>query len=342
MGAWIRLGGPHVNIDVHTHVVPEHFPPVGGRKAGTRWPQMVHGGSGKANVMFEGRNFRTVLDRCWNVGRRITEMPEQGIDKQVLSPMPRLLDYDLDPDDALDLSRYINEDIARMMDEAPDRFYGLGSVPLQDVALSTRELERIKALGLQGVEVQTNIGGKNLGEPQFLPFLKEVERLGLCVFSHAQNPTFNDRMTAAAQNSIGFPVENGLAVAGVITGRVLEECPDLRICFSHGGGVFAQLLPRMQNQWKGGGDLKELLPKSPIEYAQQCYYDDIFFDVRTLRYLIDVVGIRQVMIGSDYPFGGNFRFEVKPDQEFDELGLSQEERVAVGSENCLRFLGITP
>ena len=328
-------------IDVHTHIVPENFPPVGNRKAGPRWPHMDHTGPDSANVMYEGKNYRTVLNRCWDVPRRIAEMPDQGVDKQVLSPMPRLLNYDLDPADALDQSRYINEVIVRMMEEAPDRFYGLGSVPLQDVELSTRELRRIKELGLQGIEVQTNIAGKNLGDAEYRPFLKEVESLGLSIFSHAQNPTFPDRMVGeAGENSVGFPMENGFAVAGVITGRVLVDCPNLRICFSHGGGVFTQLLPRMENQWQGGGALKQALPKSPTEYARQCYYDDIFFNNTTLRYLIDMVGASQVMVGSDYPFGGGWRFNVKPEDEFEQIKLTNAEKEAIGYRNCLRFLGL--
>ena len=330
-------------IDVHTHIVPEHFPDVGNRRAGARWPSMEHTAPGTAHVMYEGRNFRTVLDRCWSVPRRIAEMPDQGVDRQVLSPMPRLLNYDLDPADALDLSRYLNEVIARMMDEAPERFYGLGSVPLQDVELSTRELARIKALGLQGIEVQTNIAGKNLADVEFRPFLREVERLGLAIFSHAQNPTFADRIVGEATlNSVGFPIENALAVAAIITGGVLEECPDLRICFSHGGGTFAQLLPRIENQWQGGGPLRDVLPQSPTAYARRCYYDDVFFDNRTLRYLIDMVGASQVMVGSDYPFGGTFRSSLNPEDEFEQLGLTPEEREAIGFRNCLRFLGIAP
>ena len=328
-------------IDVHTHIVPEHFPPVGNRKAGARWPQMDHIGPDSANVMFEGRSFRTVLSRCWSVPRRIAEMPEQGVDRQVLSPMPRLLNYDLEPEDALDMARYLNEVIVKMIDEAPDRFYGLGAVPLQDVEVSTKELTRIKELGLLGVEVQTNIDGKNLGDPEFRPFLKEIERLGLSIFSHAQNPTFSERMVGpAAQNSVGFPIENGFAVAGIITGGVLVDYPNIRICFSHGGGVFTQLLPRMQNQWDGGGAMKELLPKSPLEYARQLFYDDIFFNNLTLRYLMDMVGTSQVMVGSDYPFGGGFRFDLKPDDEFEQLKLTSDEQEAIGYRNCLRFLGI--
>ena len=111
-------------IDAHTHIVPEHFPPVGARAAGNRWPSMDHTGPDTANVMIAGRNFRTVVDRCWSVPRRMREMaaPDYAVDRQVLSPMPELLAYRLEPRDGLDLARYLNEVLMRMVDAAPDRF----------------------------------------------------------------------------------------------------------------------------------------------------------------------------------------------------------------------------
>lgn len=328
-------------IDAHTHIVPEHFPDVGSRKASGRWPRMEHIEGSRANVLYGSSNFRTVQNGCWSVPKRIAEMPAHGVDKQVLSPMPRLLNYDLEVEDAIELTRWINDDIARMIDAAPDRFYGLGAIPLHHVDASIKELRRIKEHGLLGVEVQTNIGGKNLGDAEFRPFLKELESLNLCIFSHAQNPTFEDRFVGeAGANGVGFPVENGLAAAGVLLGRVMVDCPNLRILFSHGAGVFTQLLPRLQNQWQGGGGLKDVLPKSPYEYAQMFYYDDIFFDNRTLRYLIEMVGMSQMVVGSDYPFGSGYRMAHHPDVIFKELGLSAADFEAFSSKNCLRFLGV--
>jgi len=110
-------------IDAHTHVVPEHFPPVGSRGAGDRWPSMDHTGPDTANVMIAGRNFRTVLDRCWSAPRRLQEMaaPEYAVDRQVLSPMPELLAYRLEPQDGLNLARYMNEFLMRMVDQEPER-----------------------------------------------------------------------------------------------------------------------------------------------------------------------------------------------------------------------------
>ena len=332
-----------VIIDIHTHIVPEHFPPVGDRAAGGLWPSMDHqpdDGSGfaKANVVIQGRNFRTVLDRCWSVSRRVDELAGQGIDRQVLSPMPELMTYRLSPEDGLAISRYMNETIARMMDAQPERFYGLGCVPLQDVDLAAQELTNIQQLGLQGVEILSNIEGISPGDAQFLPFFKEVEALGLAVFVHAQHPTFSDRILGrgALENAVGFPIESALAAASFVSGGTLEACPSLRLCISHGGGTFTQLLPRVQRFWDNGG-LQQQIPLPPTEYARRMYYDDILFNNQSLRYLIDTVGVTQVIVGSDYPF--QFRVQT-PQDEFDALGLSATEREQLSSANALRFLGL--
>jgi aminocarboxymuconate-semialdehyde decarboxylase len=328
-------------IDIHTHIVPEHFPPVGTRLAGNRWPSMDHVEPGKANVMIAGRNFRTVLDCCWHVPRRLQEIaePNYAVDRQVLSPMPELLAYRLTPQDGLDLARYLNEVLLRMVEQAPERFYALGSVPLQDVELAIAELEQIKRQGLHGVEVLSNVNGKSLGEPEFLPFFQAAERLGIPIFVHAQHPTFMDRIVGPSflENAVGFPIEGALGIASIITGKVMEACPQLRLAFSHGGGTFMQLLPRIENAWRKNSAMQAHLPKPPSEYARMFFYDDIFFDNRTLQYLLDTVGSSQVMIGSDYPF---MLREQTPQEEFDILGLTPVEREAIGSDNCLRFLGV--
>ena len=264
---------------------------------------------------------------------------DYAVDRQVLSPMPELLAYRLEPQDGLDLARHLNEVLMRMVDQAPDRFYALGSVPLQDVELATAELARVKSLGLHGVELLSNVNGKSLGEPEFLPFFKAAEELDVSVFVHAQQATFMDRVVGPPfiENIVAFPLEGALGIASMITGGLMEACPRLRLCFSHGGGTFTQLLPRLENAWHKNPNFHALMPRTPSEYARMFFYDDVFFDNRTVRYLIDTVGASQVVIGSDYPF--MFR-DQSPEDEFNDLQLTAEEREWVGSENCLRFLGL--
>jgi aminocarboxymuconate-semialdehyde decarboxylase len=328
-------------IDVHTHIVPEHFPPRLERVAGENWPLMEHGRTkpGTADVMVAGKNYRTVDDQCWSSTRRISDLAQQGIDRQVISPMPRLLDYAINAEDGRDLARYLNKTIAEFVQSYPERFYGLGSVPMQDVDLAVAELAGVKDLGLHGVEITTHVNGISPGDSRFLPFWKEVERLSLSVFVHGQDPTFSQRLVGPAylENAIGFPMENALAAASVVTGGIMEACPKLRVCFSHGGGPFTMVLPRIQHLWHNSASLQEAIKRPPVEYAQMLFYDDILFDNRALRYLIDVVGSSQVLIGSDYPFMSRPQL---PNDEFAFLALSADDVEGIGWRNCLRFLGV--
>ena len=159
------------------------------------------------------------------------------------------------------------------------------------------------------------------------------------IFVHAQHATFMDRVTGPPfiENIVAFPLEGALGIASMITGGLMEACPGLKLLFSHGGGTFTQLLPRLENAWHKNPNFQALMPRKPSEYARMFFYDDVFFDNRTVRYLIDTVGASQVVIGSDYPF--MFR-DQSPDDEFDELQLTAEEREWISSANCLRFLGL--
>ncbi len=159
-------------IDVHAHVVPEHFPPYIGSKAPPDWPSMAAAQPCHRSVMISGKVYRTVSDRCWDTGKRLADLTEMGLSLQVVSPMPELLSYWMPAADAQQLLRYTNDAIAAMATESGGRIAGLGAVPLQDIDLAIRELEYVvRVLGFAGVEVGSNINGDPIGHPRFDPFL---------------------------------------------------------------------------------------------------------------------------------------------------------------------------
>lgn len=326
---------------MHTHIVPQEFPHLPDRPSGDAFPSMAQKDGGRAAIMIGGQEYRTVRDVCWDAPQRVEEMLREGTDKQALSPLPELLMYHLDPRDGADLARHLNETIARMVSARSDRFYGLGSAPMQDIELAVAELRRIRELGLHGVEIRSNIEGRSLGEERFRPFFHEAAALGLAVFVHANRPTVADRLAhipaVVADAPLGFPIESGLAGASLIWSGLLDELPDLRVCVSHGGGVLMQLLARSDQNWRTREAVRKLLPKPPFEYAAMLYYDDMAFGTAPLRYLIDHVGAGQVMVGSDWQGAGPK--DPAPEDEFEALGLTAEERELIGWRNALRYLG---
>ncbi|HEY4983234.1 MAG TPA: amidohydrolase family protein [Pseudolabrys sp.] len=328
-------------IDIHTHIVPAEFPSRAGKHGGAQWPYMApaHDCHHK-NVMIDGKTFRTVTDECWDVERRKDAMARMGIARQVLSPMPELLSYWLPLDDALALTCHVNNTIAAMVNCAPDRFIGLGSVPMQDPDVAARELERLMRDGFHGVELGSNINGLALGDPRFESFFAAAEQLGAAIFVHALHPSGQERIVGppGLMAYIGFPLETAYTIASLMTGGTLTRYPRLRLAFSHGGGAFASILPRLAHGWKLKPEIAERIGISPHEHARRLYYDTLVYDAHTLRFLIDSFGVRQLCIGTDFPFDVH---EHQPVEAVATLKLSDGDVKLLHHDNAARFLGET-
>jgi aminocarboxymuconate-semialdehyde decarboxylase len=334
-----------MQIDMHAHVIPENFPAADGRHE--RWPVMDHFEPGKAKVMIGGENFRTADASSWDYDRRLEDMAAQKVDAQVVSPLPELTSYWFDAKDGLDICRYTNEAIAESCHKYPALFYGLGMVPLQDPDLAAKELSGIKSGGLAGIELGSNINGKSLGAPEFQAFFQEADRLQVPIFVHASRPTFNARISPRLGNSVGYPMDTGASIASMIDSGTAEMCPTLRIAFAHGGGTLPFMLPRMQHGWSfewneeppSARRAANMDParKAPVEYARRFYYDTLVFDARAIRFLAEIIGVSQLLVGTDYPY---LPTEAPVGKTLNSLGLDAKAVEDIAWNNCFRFLGI--
>ena len=324
-------------IDVHCHVVPESFPPYAGRNANVPWPSMAEAHACHRHVMIQGKVYRTVSDGCWSAPRRIEAMGGMGVTRQAISPMPELLSYWLPLEDAKVMVRFLNDQIAAMISLAPERFIGLGAVPLQDVDSAIREMEHcLGSLKFSGVEVASHVNGTSIGDPRFAPFFAAAERLGAAVFVHALRPAGQDRIVGAfPEQAVCFPGDIGLACASMITGGIAAKHPQLRIAFSHGGGVMSILLPRLVHAWNVFPKAKESLAESPEVTAKRFFYDELVFSSSAMRFLMDTFGKTQIVVGTDYPFALGDLTPMKSLSHLDKATLA-----AVTSANARRFLGL--
>jgi aminocarboxymuconate-semialdehyde decarboxylase len=293
-------------IDVHSHVVPRELPvdPTGGQIGA--WPSVHCEACGRRAQVFMGtRPFREIDDRSWSVQRRIADMDADGVAAQALSPMPELLSYWLDPGPALEVTRRVNDTIASMVAARPDRFFGLGAVPLQDPDLAAREIRDLRRrYGMMGVQIGSNINGAYLGDARFDPVFAAAEAEGLAIFVHSLHPlqsrdlAHHPLLTPFA----GFTVDTGLCAATLIMEGVLERFPKLRIGFSHGGGVLAPLLHRMEFGWRSTNGFEGRLPQSPKTYARRFFYDSLVYDEAYLQHLATEIAPDQLFLGTDYPY----------------------------------------
>lgn len=326
-------------IDIHTHVVPASFPRYAGRGQDVPWPSMVEAHACHKHVMISGKVYRTVSDGCWSVPRRLDAMAEQRVARQVLSPMPELLSYWLPLDDARTLLRFMNDTIASMVARVPERFIGLGAVPLQDTDAAIDELHRVmNELSCNGVEIASHVNGVSIGDARFEPFFAEAERIGAAIFVHALRPAGQDRIVGPLpEQAVCFPGDIALAAASMITGGMGTRHPKLRIAFSHGGGALPMLLPRLVHAWGAFPKAKETMSESPRDVARRFYYDQLVFDPKAVRFLVESYGSSQVCVGSDYPFNMG---DMDPLGTLEKAGLDPEAVKAIRSGNATRFLGL--
>jgi aminocarboxymuconate-semialdehyde decarboxylase len=326
-------------IDIHTHIVPESFPPYVGKNTNLPWPSMADAHPCHKHVMIQGKVYRTVSDGSWSVPRRIEEMGAMGVGRQAISPMPELLSYWLPLADAKVMVRYLNEQIAAMVDKAPERFIGLGAVPLQDVDSAIDELKAcMKDFHFSGVEIASHVNGVSIGDPRFEPLFAAAESLGAAIFVHALRPAGQDRIVGPfPEQAVCFPGDIGLAAASMITGGTAARHPRLRIAFSHGGGVMSILLPRLVHAWNMFPKAKESLSESPEIAAKRFYYDELVFSPRAIRFLVDTYGESQICVGTDYPFALG---DAKPLQTLKNTELETKILQLITEGNAKRFLGL--
>ena len=270
---------------------------------------------------------------------RMAVLDAQGIDWQVVAPPPPQCYYQSPIEHAIKGSQMVNDGVAEWVGQRPDRFAGLGTVPLQSPDDAVKELDRcINDLGLKGVMILTNVDGKEVGDDMFEPFWRKAEELGALVMIHPNGFTEGERFHEYYfSNVLGNPLETTTALHYLIFNGVLERMPDLRILGVHGGGFLPAYSGRIDHAWGARKDCNAGLPKPPTEYLRKMFFDSVVFTHHQLENLVKVFGEDQIVMGTDYPYD---MADYDPVGHVATSGLSDTEKAKVGGENAVRILGL--
>ncbi len=329
-------------IDIHTHLVPQCLWQT--VDAGQSWYGLrAEPGQPAGTLIRDGKRVHMPGTKMrFTPAQRLQDMEAEGTDLQVVSIHTPLFGYDLEPLQGRQLARDVNDEIASMTRQWPQRFAGLATLPVQDVGAAITELERaVTVLGLKGAELDTVANGHTWDEPQFTPLFKAAEALGAVLFFHPQ-PVDNLLLARTDKygisNSIGVPVEDALVVATLIFGGIFEACPGLKVCIAHGGGPACFGMGRMDRAWQVRSEARLHIQKPPSTYQRRLYYDCVTNSEAALRFLIDQVGIDRVVLGSDWPF---VQWDPSPEGWVRGLtSLTAEEKDKILWKNLEELLGL--
>ncbi len=329
-----------LKIDMHTHIIPEKLPNFADKFGYGDFIHLLHHRQGYARMMKGDKFFREIQANCWDPHIRIEEYNNFNVDLQVVCTIPVMFSYWADAEDCLDLSKFLNDDIAETVQKYPKHYLGLGTVPMQDPELAIKELERLKELGFPGIQIGSNVNNHNLSKPRFFEFWQACEDLGMAVMIHPWEMMGREHMEKYwLPWLVGMPAETTRAVTSMIFGGVFERYKKLRVCFSHAGGSFLSTIGRIEHGFNCRPDLVAVHNDvNPREYLGKFWIDSITHDEKYLRYCIDMIGSAKICLGSDYPFPLG---DLEIGKFIEEMNLPQEDLDNIMYRSTLDWLGLS-
>jgi aminocarboxymuconate-semialdehyde decarboxylase len=300
------LDSPDLMVDIHAHFVAPDLIAEARRNPSSYHLQVVDGADGSAHLLFDnGLRIRPFFPRLCDVAVRLAEMDADGVDVEVVSTWMDVVGYWLSGPAAVRWHRLQNDTLADLARHHPHRFRAIGTVPLQDPAAAAEEVDYIAShLGLRGLQVAANFGGRELDDPDLDRVWARVQEHGLFIFLHPHlhlPPPRLDRYLLA--NLIGNPLDTTIGFASLVFGGVLDRFPELKFGLAHGGGNVPYQIGRFDRGYEAHPDCRvHELSGPPSTYLSRFYFDTIVFDPARLAFLADSVGTDHLLFGTDRPF----------------------------------------
>ena len=334
-------------IDMHAHYWPRGL--LAAAREGREWFGWRPGAgpSGEPTLELAGETI------AFNAPAKDLEDPKarqkirwetQGIDFEALMIVGFLWNYHLSPDDGAAYCREVNEELSELQASDPAHYRGLGLLPMQDQAAALEELRyATEVLGLQSFAMATHVNGLDLDHPTVVPIIDAMADADVSITVH---PAYFDKIGDKDRfakhhfkSSFGAPIESSIALLSLAYDGLMDRHPELRIWFTHGGGIAMYTAGRFETHWNRLAADKKPMLHEPSQYLKRVHVDCLVHDDSSLRFLIERVGISPITLGTDYPFvwdhpGGaaNWIREAP--------FLSAEEKEDILWRNAARFLRI--
>ena len=321
-------------IDTHAHFVPQ-----------TMLDAVVSGSASFKNieVLKDDKAFklafmgaaptRPIMPKLRELETREAWLSENGIDVQISGGWLDSFAYGVPADEGAAWSRFMNEHLLEQMRGKSYR-EPLATVPLQDGKLAAEVLREAMAAGFSGAMIGTQPKGLsgNLDDPELNPFWEAASETAAALYLHPMFGCGDDRLLDYDMiNAVGRGVDTTTAIARMIYAGHFTKYNGMKMVLSHGGGALPYVLGRMNRNY--------LMHKDdgyadPVEQMANLWYDTVLFDPRTLRFLVELFGAEQVVLGSDYPFPIG---DMMPSKIVHDANLSEVDTSAILGDNAAKL-----
>lgn len=291
-------------IDLHCHLFPEAWWRLARSEGARLGTSFYRRPDGREAVRAPGDFDYPLGEELWSVDALAAGLPGRGLTGAALSVAPPTLSYWADPGLGAELAAAMNDDLAAAVRRQPQRFVALATLPLQDMGRAVAELGRCLARPeFRGVMIGSNLGGRNLDDPYFLPLWEAADAAATTVFVHPYQVLGSDRLQRYyLWNSIGMVTETCLAIESLIFGGVYARFGRMRTYFAHGGGSFPWLRGRAEHAFRHVQHASFPVERPPSAFTDRVYVDNLCFLPSALTWLAAELGSDHVAVGSDYPF----------------------------------------
>jgi aminocarboxymuconate-semialdehyde decarboxylase len=321
-------------IDFHNHFYPGAY--IEELKKEKGYASVSTDPQGRLLIHYTG-DYNVVVGPHIDLEHRLRDMDRTGIDMQVLTLTTPGVEREA-PERGVKLAKLTNDGFAEIIDDHPDRFTALATLPLQDPEAAVEELERaVEELGLKGAMLLSNVNGKPLDAEEFKPVIDKAVKLDVPLYIHPTSPinaTWMDDYRLVP--IMGFGVDTSLAVLRLVFSGALKRHPRLKLVASHVGGVFPFLRGRIETGFNAYPECKVHIQEPPSTYLKKVWMDSIIYDNDVLMSALSFCGVEKMMLGTDHPHQiGDIEKAVS---RIKELDVSPREKELILGENAAKLL----
>ena len=195
---------------------------------------------------------------------------------------------------AVELARIGNEEMAELVKIKPNLFYGaVGTIPVDDVEASLKEIDYcVNKLGLLGIQLYTTLERESLAEPKYRPIFELMAQLDRPIWIH---PTADLGKPGYDKGMFSWVYESSRFMLDAVEAGLYKDFPDLKIIIHHAGGMVPHCRERIRN----------IMPRHEDRYFRNFYVDTALYgNTPGLMSAFDYFGADHVMFGTDAPLGG--------------------------------------